>query len=363
MPTGVLTNIKISGIASAAPDNLEDLSGFNEYFGENSVKSFSKMTGVKTRYVSHENQTSSDLCFVASKNLLKHLKWEKESIDALIFVTQTPDYPIPATACVLHKRLGLSRDCIAFDVNLGCSGYVYGIHLVASLMQNTSIKRALLLAGDTSNKKISPFDKSSAMLFGDSGSATAMERTDSDLDRIEFLMKTDGNGFKSIIIPSGAFRNPNGKHERYEFAEGIIRSDYELYMNGVEVLNFTISDVVDTINEFKEKFKTNTDRVDMFVLHQANLFMLKAMAKKAKIPLDRMPISLDRYGNTSVTSIPLTICDACERIEEKKELNLVCAGFGVGLSWGVISMKVDSDNCLSIIRSNDYYDDGELNKP
>jgi len=248
-------------------------------------------------------------------------------------------------------------------MNLGCSGYTYGIFTAASIMQNPSVKRALLLGGDTISKAVSNEDKSTAMLFGDSGSATAMERTERSDSVINFIMKSDGKGFKHIIVPSSVARNLNGRRDRYEFAEGIIRSDYELYMNGTEVFKFAISDVVDTINEFISKFNIDDDCIDMYVLHQANMFMLNTMAKKVGIKPEKLPISIDKYGNTSVASIPITICDACEKTTYNKELNLVCAGFGVGLSWGVITMKVDSENCLKIIRSNDYYREGGLDKP
>lgn len=327
--------------------------------GKKAVKKFIKTIGVEERYIAAEEQTSSDLAYVAAEQLLKKLGWDRESIDALIFVTQTPDYRLPATACVLHKRLGLGEDCIAFDVNLGCSGYVYGLHMAASYMQNPNMKRLLLLVGDTSNKYVSEQDKSSSMLFGDGGSATAFER-EQDTEDINFILKTRGEGFKDIIIPSGGCRNRNGRKERYECQKGIIRSDYELYMNGAEVFNFTVEDVPKLINEFREYFSVNDEDVDMYALHQANLFMLKNIANRANIPLEKMPISMDRFGNTSVTSIPLTICDECEKISENKRLNIICSGFGIGLSWGVVSISVDSNMCLPIVYTDDYYTEGEV---
>lgn len=359
MTKGTLKKIKIVGIACAVPKTKVEYTEYFDTFGETNVKKFVKMTGVKSRHLSKKEQTSSDLAFAAAEKLLDELKWERDSIDGIIFVTQTPDYKIPATACVLHKRLGLSENCIAFDVNLGCSGYVYGVHMAASYMQCENIKRMLLLVGDTSNKAVSNQDKSSAMLFGEGGAATAFERDD-DAEGIQFLLRTKGDGFKAIILPSGAYRNPDGKKERYEFAEGVIRSDYELYMNGTEVFNFTISDVPKAINEFEEIFKRNKEDTDLYVMHQANVFMLKTIAGRADIPKDKMPISMDRYGNTSVTSIPLTICDACEKMKEHKKLNLTCSGFGVGLSWGVISMQVESDKCFPIIETDDCFLEGGL---
>ena len=354
---GILKKVKVAGIVCAVPKNKVAYTDLFECFGEKNVKKFVKMTGVKERYISEKEQTSSDLAFIAAEQLLDKLGWKRDSIDGIIFISQTPDYDVPATACVLHKRLKLKEECIAFDVNLGCSGYVYGVQMIATYMQNPDINRMLLLVGDTLNKIISDEDKSSAMLFGEGGSATAFESGDGD---IQYSMYTRGNGFKAIIKPSGAYRNIDGKKERYECQDGIIRSDYELYMNGTDVFNFTIEDVPKAVNEFKEKFSIDDNDIDMYAFHQANLFMLKTIASRSDIQLDKMPISIDRFGNTSVTSIPLTICDACERLKENKVLKIVCAGFGVGLSWGIVSFSVDSNMCLPIIFSNEHYMEGGL---
>ncbi len=359
MAKGTLQNVKIAGISCAVPCNKVSSEEYIDIFGEKSVKKFVKAIGIKQRCVSPEKQTSSDLAYTAADNLLNKLGWERDTIDGLIFITQSPDYKIPSTACVLHKRLGLGENCIAFDINLGCSGYVYGVHLAASYMQNENIKRMLLLFGDTSNKFVSDKDKSAAMLFGEGGGATAFEREDGAKD-INFLLRTRGEGFKAIIVPSGGYRNKDGRNERYECEEGIVRSDYELYMNGTEVFNFTIEDVPKAIKEFREHFNINDESVDMYALHQANLFMLKNIALRADISMDKMPISMDRFGNTSVTSIPLTICDACERLPKDKKLSIICAGFGVGLSWGVVSISVDSSMCLPIIYTDDFYTEGGL---
>lgn len=356
---GTINNVKIAGIACAVPEKTVDYTKLFDIFGEKSVKKFVKMTGVKERHIADEKQSSSDLAYEAAEKLIDRLKWKRDSIDAIIFITQTPDYIMPATACVLHSRLGLKEDCIAFDVNLGCSGYVYGVQMAALFMQCSDVNRLLLLAGDTLNKVISEEDKSSAMLFGEAGSATAFERGTVN-DVMNYMMRTRGDGFKAIITPSGAFRNMEGSRERKKCAEGIIRSDYELYMNGTDVFNFTIEDVPKTIKEFREYFGIDEDDVDMYVFHQANLFMLKTIASRAEIEVKKMPISIDRFGNTSVTSIPLTLCDACEKLDEHKTLNLICSGFGIGLSWGVISISIDSKMCLPIIYTNKYYENGGL---
>lgn len=357
MPRGILQNVSVKGIACAVPETIVETKASNDIFGEENVSKFIKMTGVEQRHVSSKKQTSSDLSFVAAKQLINLLGWEPNSIDGIIFVTQTPDYVAPATACVLHARLGLKKDCIAFDVNLGCSGYVYGLYIAGSLMQTGDTKRILFLAGDTSTKSISPFDKSSFMLFGDSGSATALERGDKSC--IPYWYRTDGSGYKAIITPSGAFRNLDGSHTRRQFGEGIIRSDYELYMNGADVFNFTISEVPEMLKEFIAYHNISEKHYDLFAPHQANLFMLKHIAKKVKIPMNKLGVSMDRYGNTSVTSIPLTLCDFYGGKQTGRK-QILASGFGIGLSWGTAYFDVMAENCLPIITTDDYFEDGGI---
>lgn len=357
MPKGVLRNIAVRGIACAVPKTIVKTSDSNELFGEESVSKFVKMTGVEQRHIASEKQTASDLAFVAAQGLINHLKWDIDSIDGLIFVTQSPDYTAPATACVLHGRLGLKKNCVAFDVNLGCSGFVYGVYIAGSIMQTGDTKRVLFLGGDTSTKGISPLDKSAAMLFGDSGFATALEYDATS--SIPYWYHTDGTGYKAIISPTGACRNPKGSRERREFGEGIIRSDYDLYMNGAEVFDFTITEVPAMLKDFMAEHNIADSDYDLFAPHQANVFMLKHIAKKAKISLDKLGVSMDRYGNTSVTSIPLTICDAYGG-KEKGNKKILAPGFGIGLSWGTNYFNVLAENCLPIIETDDYFEDGGI---
>lgn len=357
MINGSFNNIRIDGIATVVPRNKEDI--FEKYadvFGEASVKQFVKTVGVKERRVAKEKQTSSDLAYIAAEKIIKHKNINKDDIGILIFVTQTPDYRIPATACVLHKRLGLSKNCIAYDINLGCSGYVYGLHTICSLLQSSDTNIALLCVGDTSNKGIAPNDKSAAMLFGDSGSATLLKK-ELNAPAITTGYMTDGNGFKAIIIPAGAYRNRECGHERTIWSDGNERSDYDLYMNGVDVFSFTISEVPDMIKQF---LVNANDIYDAYMFHQANLFILKQLIKLCRLPKEKVHISMDRYGNTSVTSIPLTISDRYGKDERDSEVSIFACGFGIGLSWGVCSFKVRPSDILSIEESDEYYEDGEV---
>jgi 3-oxoacyl-[acyl-carrier-protein] synthase III len=294
-------NIKIAGIACAVPPTKDILiEKYAGIFGVEIVEKFTQMTGVVSRHYTSKYQTASDLAYEAGKHLLQQKSYDSEKIGALIFVTQTPDYFVPATACVMHKRLGLSKDCLTYDINLGCSGYIFGIQTIASLMSNSNIESALLLVGDTSTKTYAPEDRSSCMLFGEAGSATLLEKT-SNAKPIDTTFRTDGNGFKAIIIPAGAYRNVDASHERTLWADGNVRSDFDLFMNGTDVFNFTISEVPKLINEFMADTQTTSENYDSVIMHQANHFILKQVAKRCKIPMEKVPISLDRYGNTSVT--------------------------------------------------------------
>jgi 3-oxoacyl-[acyl-carrier-protein] synthase-3 len=357
MAKGCFKKIAFRGIACAVPNEKKAANYWYNIFGQEAVDKFVKMTGVERVCQSIEEQTASDLAFIAAQALLKHKNIDPKSIGALIFISQSPDYRMPSTSCVLQYRLDLPKDCICFDVNLGCSGYVNGINIVASLMNTSNINRALLLVGDTSSKGISSEDKSSAMLFGDAGAATLLEKDVNSENEIMFHLRTDGSRFKTIIKPAGAYRNRNASRERVVWnVDGNVRSDYETYMNGTDVFTFTISEVPKLIKEVMTNENTIVDDYDCFVMHQANLYILKQIAKKIKIPNTKMPVSMDRFGNTSVTSIPLTLADKYGG-EVQKIKALMCE-FGVGLSWGVVSTEINTSDILPVIHTNDYFKEG-----
>ncbi len=345
MALGVLNNVDIKGIACAVPDRIIKSEEYYETFGEENVRKFVNMTGIRTRHIARDEQCASDLCYAAAKKLLERLAWESSTIDALILITQTPDYAVPATACVLQHRLGLGEDCIAFDINLGCSAYIYGIWLAATMITTQDINRVLLLVGDTSNYGINPYDSATAMIFGDGGTATALERTEGK--SLKYFLNTKGSGYKTIIVPAGRARS-RGRTD-------IEPSQYGLCMNGSEVFTFAITDVPRTIKSFMQQFGIDKKDVDTYVFHQANLFILKHLAKKLDIPTDKLAVSIDRYGNTSGESIPLTLVDAFGAEESTGMVKLLLCGFGVGMSWGGIYLELDKSVCLPMISTNEYF--------
>ena len=268
----------------------------------------------------------------------------------MIFVSQTPDYILPATACVLHGRLGLSMNCFAMDISLGCSGWVYGLSVIASLIAGGSMKKGLLLVGDTTSVTKSPKDKSAYPLFGDAGTATAIE-FDKDVEKMLFNFGTDGKDYDAIIIPDGGFRNffSQDSFTEEEIESGIIRHRLHSILNGPAVFTFGITKAPRSVKTLLENYNKSLEEIDYFVFHQANLFMNEKIRKKLKIEPEKVPYCLDEYGNTSSASIPLTINTRLNNgLKSDKRKVLACA-FGVGLSWASVLFETSDLICPEII--------------
>ncbi len=323
----------IRGVVSSIPKTVIANSYFEPDFSREEIESTSKMTGVFERRHADDNTCTSDLCLTAANQLLERLGWERPEVNLLIFVSQTPDYVLPATACILQNKLGLPKNCIAFDVNLGCSGYVYGLYLASKLL-NSETKKALLLVGDTCSKFLSPKDRSTAMLFGDGGSATALE-FDGTSDSMKFILGTDGGGYENLRIPAGGFRQRSSEDTlvRTAAVDGNLRGPEDLYMDGGEIFNFTLSAVPRLVKNLAKEIELDLATVDGFLFHQANEFMIKHIAKKLKLDLDKVPMTIGKYGNTSSASIPLTLTDWAHA---GTNINLLMTGFGVGYSYGAV---------------------------
>lgn len=362
MPFFNFNNIKISGVSCAVPSKTIQISDFAPQFGEKNCQKFTESTGIHEFRKTLEHQTASDLCFAAAEKLLSQKKIEREDIGALIFVAHSTDYRRPATACVLHKRLRLYKECVAFDISLGCSAFVYGLQVICSIMANSNIEKALLLVGETLTKMTHPLDKSVAMLFGDGGSAILLEKTESE-SQIKGILKTDGSGYRAIIAPAGGFRNLNAPHKDFIWHDGNVRTLYNTIMQGEDVFAFTISEVPRTIKQFLSETCTTIDDYDCLAFHQANKFISQMLCKKLKVDSSKMPLCLDRYGNPSAPAIPMVMCDTYGYDDTDKDLNFLMCGFGVGLSWGVCSAKVNINDILPIIESDEIFEEGIINSP
>ena len=337
-PTGVpgfaLPGVRMRGVVSALPAGRLDNADFAPRFGEDVVRDVSRMIGVETRYWVSPGQTTSDLCLAGGERLLERLAWPRASVDALIFVSQTPDQRLPATACVLHGRLGLAPHCQAFDVGLGCSGYVYGLWLASTLIA-AGCGRVLLMAGDTISPIVDPDDRGTALLFGDAGTATALEHDDA-APVTTFVLGTDGAGASNLIVPAGGFREPAEDPRRTRPF-----NPEHLYMDGGEVFAFTLRAVPKLVAETLAHAGCTAQEVDAFVLHQANRFMLNHLAKKIGARPEQAPINIDRFGNTSSATLPLVLTtDLAKRITSAPA-KIALVGFGVGYSWGAALMQTD----------------------
>lgn len=362
MPFFKFNNIKIAAVSAAVPKEVVKVTDFAKQFGSDYVQKFSESTGVQEFRRTSVHQTASDLCFAAAENIILNKGIVREDIGLLIFVAHSTDYRRPATACVLHKRLGLSKDCVAFDISLGCSAFVYGLQTACSMMASQDINKALVLVGESLTKMVNPKDKSVAMLFGDGGGAVLLEKTETD-SQINGLLKTDGEGYRVIIAPAGGFRNLNATHDDMLWPDGNMRNLYNTIMQGENVFAFTISAVPKTVKEFLAKTETTIDDYDCLAFHQANQFIQKMLCKKLKCDTSKMPLCLDRFGNPSAPAIPMVICDKYGNDNDDKNLKFLMCGFGVGLSWGVTSATINTRNILPIIETNEVFEEGIINNP
>lgn len=330
-----LKNSKIAGICCALPDNRLSVYDIGtQYFERSDIEKVVKSVGLEYIYKAKPNQTTSDLALDACNNLIDGIGWDRNVIDGLILVTQTPDYILPSTANILQDKLKLPKGCVPLQVNLGCSGYVYGLWLASELISNNTCRKVIVVAGDTMSKTTSNKDKS-VMMISDCVSATAVEHVE-DCDESIYSLYSDGSGAENLIIKDGGFRNPvsENSYVLIEDEDGNCRTNMNLFMDGMAIFLFAIGEVSETLNKFISDFNINIDDVDGILFHQANRYLISMLAKNANIPLNKVPINIEKFGNTSGASIPLLICDTWRNDLMKKDLNVVMAGFGVGLSWG-----------------------------
>jgi len=345
-----IPDIRIAGIAASVPRTEYNNRDYDR-ITEKEQEFFIKTVGVEKRRVAEQGMATSDLCYAAAERLIEGLNWEAEEIELLIFVSQSRDYLIPATAGILQDRLGLPKSCVALDISLGCSGYIYGLSVMGRMMTGGAIKKGLFLVGDVSTQTTSYKDKSTFPLFGDAGTATAVEFKPGAPD-MSFNLQTDGAGHKAIIIPDGGIRNVPSKEHSFEYekiSEGITRRRYDIALDGMEVFNFSLREVAPNIRNLLEESGVGLNDIDYFVMHQANRIMNESIRKKLKIDPEKYPYSIREYGNTSSASIPLTLVTQLSEEAENKELNMLFSGFGVGLSWGSVVLKTDKIYCPEVI--------------
>lgn len=338
VPTFNLKSINIEAIYACVPSTKVKTEDF-PFFDKVQSQLFTKSTGVIERRVANQKTTCSDLCFSAANSLISDLKCLEE-IDLLLFVSQSPDYFLPATSILLQEKLGLPEHIMAFDINLGCSGFIYGLITAAQYIQSGAVRKALLLVGDKSTISTHPQDRSTTPLFGDAGTATLISAS-SDHRNMAVDAGTDGRGRNAIIIPGGHSRHPYGSFDAstYEF-EGLIRTKNHLHLDGLAVFNFALQQVPCSIDRILEQANITMDNVDFVVLHQANQLISNTIEKKLKIPSFKMLHSITNFGNTSSASIPLTIAWNNKNENDSASFTWIMCGFGVGFSWSTICIDM-----------------------
>lgn len=347
-------NVRIAGIAAGVPKNVADNlhpTADDAVSKEYSPEDFVKVTGVKERRVSFD-LTTSDLCYAAAEKLIADLGWDKQEIGAIIFASQTPDYILPATSCILQDRLGLSKECYATDMTLGCSGWVYGLSSAVSLIGSGTIKKALLMCGEA-KPRFRTGKRLRNPLFGSAGTVTAVEYKEG-APEMQFHVGTDGSGFDAIITPDGGSRNPVTLSSfDPEMVEGKETLRLQSRMKGMDVFSFGITTAPKSVKKLAEHYGFDYQQADWFVFHQANMKMNNMIAKKLKLPMEKVPSSMYLFGNTNGASIPMTIVAELKGKIEDKQNMFVCCGFGVGLSWGTVAFKTDSIIISDLVEVSD----------
>ena len=340
-----IDGLRIAGVSTCLPprvvDNLDPALGFDPI----DVKKVVSLAGIRQRRVVEPGVTSGDLCLQAARDLMGALDWDPASVSALIFVSQSPDHWLPSTSCLLQHRLGLGTHCAAFDVGLGCSGYPYGLYLAATMLRGGGHQRVLMLTGETPSRFISPDDHATTLLFGDAGSATALELAP-DAPPAFFDLNTDGSGAAGLIIPGGGFRDRSPADPR----------DLLLRMDGAAVFNFTIKRVPELIANTLHFSGLGVSDVDSFIFHQSNRFMMKHLMTKCGLPAQRVPFTLEELGNCGGPSVPVTLVRSLPQ-RRAADLTLLLLGYGVGLSWGATLIKVDP---LAVLMERDHAGSGTI---
>lgn len=344
----VIPDISIKAVGAWLPEQSVEMKSFNALYGESEVGIIVKATGVERVRVAADGMTASDMCANAADALLKQSNFERDDIDGLVFVSQTTDWILPATSVSLQYRLGLSKETVCTDIHYGCSGYIYGLFQAAAWISCGACKNVLVLAGDTTSRMINPHDKSLRMVFGDCGTATIVGKGSSHMG---FRIQSDGSGADKLIVPAGGFRMPISEEtSRLEWdSDKNGRTQNDLYMDGMAIFNFAISNVHKQINALIEDMSWSKDDVGFYGLHQANEFMVNYVRKKLKVNADIAPINVRNYGNTGPASIPLLLSDICSSFNSFNLKKTVLSGFGVGLSWGSIATDLSETKFYSPI--------------
>jgi len=333
-----MNKAKIKGISYYLPETILDNTELNNSFPEWSVDKIASKTGIFKRHIAASDEFTSDMAIKASEKLFQEYNISSKEIDFILLCTQSPDYFLPTTACLIQDKLNIPTSAGALDFNLGCSGYVYGLALAKGLINSNIAKNILLITSETYSKFIHPKDKSNKTIFGDAASATLIS-DNGFAEILDFELGTDGKGGDNLIVKNGASKYPvKCGVDIIDEYNNVLNED-NLYMNGPEIFNFTSEFIPPLINKTLNKHNYSLENIDLFVFHQANKFILNHLRKKIGIPEDKFYVYVEDCGNTVSSTIPIALKEAIN--ENKLKGNILLAGFGVGYSWGSCIIKIN----------------------
>lgn len=342
--------VGITFMGGAVPKKVIKNRDYTAHFPVDAVNDIVDKTGVEERRFAGKGQTASDLCFAAAEKVLYDFNIDKSEIDILLFVSQTPDFRMPATSITLQNRLGLGKSTAAFDISLGCSGFVYGLSVAYAYASMPGVRKVLLLDGETRSKVYHPKDRKTGFIFGDAGVAAIIEKNN-NIGSSFFSLNSDGSKSDLIKIDAGGYRKQSSEEtviEKVVDEYGNIRTDEHGYMNGADVFNFVLREIPKNIKKTLAFAETTADNCDYVIFHQANKFMNDYLAKKLKLDKTKVPSTIEKYGNTSSVSIPITIVD-----QLKNKLNgskkILLSGFGVGMSWASAVIQTENIKIANIV--------------
>lgn len=352
----VTKNVKIEGIATAVPQNKVSYMDFYAQFGQQYMDKFAKATKIKEIHKAKAEQTATDLGYTAASVLLEKLGFDRSKIGLLVFATQMQDYIRPSDSYVLHYRLDLPTECACIDNGLGCPGFIYSLQSASSMLAEMETEYALLIVSDTVSKLVNPNDRALVTMLGDAGAAILLKKE--ECEERTTLLGADGRGWKTIMVPGGQARYPDAPHDVYQCSASVERTLYNVHMDGMSMFSFATREIPEVIKSYLDHTHTSCEDYDAVCLHQANMQIMNQITAKIGSKSDKTLISIDRYGNTSGVSIPLTLCDFYGT--KKGIYRILASAFGVGLGWGVTSLQIDAEYIFPIVETDDYFKEGRI---
>lgn len=344
-----IKNVALRGVTGTVPNNPVKSADL-PFFTKEEADTFDSTVGIKNRYIASEEVCASDLCIDAAERLIAGLGWEKESIDVLLFASVTGDYKTPPTSAILQDRLGLPTSTFVLDVPMGCCGCMYCINVAGNMLSAGTAKRAILLVGDTAMRMGNPKDKSRGPLFGDSGTALALEY-DPAANDIIIDFNTLGSGYQALMTPHGGYRHPISQESFVEedFGNGIIRAPKDALISGMDVFSFAITRPPLSVKKMLENLNLDKDNdIDYFLIHQANKLIVDRLVKKLKLPAEKVPYNLQEFGNLGGASILMLMTSELADELSSRPLTLLCSSFGLGLTWGTMLLRTSKMTVLPV---------------